>query len=89
MSEGPRRTAHTGMLSPAGGKLLQSNEALAEHLRDERDLLARTLDMYRTGQMSFMARNVDITANQMTDLLGVINAIDQLLERMAAQGSGS
>jgi hypothetical protein len=69
--------------------VIQSNEDLARHLHNEREVYARALEMYRTGRMSFVTNNVDITTYQMTDLLGIINNIDQLLERMEVQGSYS
>ena len=65
-----------------GTPVIASNEDLMRHLHDEREVYARTLDMYESGQMRLKASNVDITTYQVTDLRGIINNIDQLLERM-------
>lgn len=65
-----------------GTPVIESNEDLMRHLHNERKVYARTLDMYESGQMRLKASNVDITTYQVTDLRGIINNIDQLLERM-------
>lgn len=62
--------------------VIQSNEELAEHLRQEREVCARTLEMYRTGQMRFVANHMDTTTYLMNGLQGIINNIDALLERL-------
>ena len=62
--------------------MIESNEDLTRHLRHEREIYARTLEMYRIGEMRVVANAVDITTYQMTNLQGIINNIDQMLERM-------
>jgi hypothetical protein len=62
--------------------VIESIEDLMRHLHSERQVYARTLDMYMSGQMRLTSSNVDITTYQVTDLQGIINNIDQLLERM-------
>jgi hypothetical protein len=62
--------------------VIQSNEDLACHLRNEREIYARALEMYRTGQMRVVANHMDTTTYLMNELQGIINNIDQLLERL-------
>ena len=62
--------------------MIESNNELAEHLEKERDVYARALEMYRIGQIRFVANNIDLSTFQMTDLQGIVSNIDQLLERM-------
>lgn len=61
---------------------IQSNEQLAKHLRDQRDIYGRALEMYRTGQMRVGTNHMDTTTYLMNELQGIINSIDQVLERL-------
>src|SRR5215208_6657077 len=58
----------TPILSTEGETVIQSNDDLARHLRVERDVYSRALELYRTGRMKFVANNIDITTYQMNDL---------------------
>ena len=63
--------------------MIESNEDLVSHLRDDREVYARALKRYETGEMRFVANNVDISTYQVMDLQAIVNNIDQLLDRMA------
>src|SRR4029453_10624293 len=48
--------------------MIQSNGDLAKHLRNEREIYARALEMYRTGQMRVGTNHMDTTTYLMNEL---------------------
>ena len=67
--------------------MIESNEDLMIQLREDREVYARALKRYETGEMRFVAKNVDISTYQVVDLKDIVNNIDQLLYRMAETAS--
>ena len=63
--------------------MIESNEDLVSHLREDREVYARALKRYEMGELRFVAKNVDISTYQVLDLKGIVNNIDQLLNRMS------